>query len=176
MEYGPGAGLDEKYCALIVAPSSSTLSGALSAISTALTGNGSGDYHGLASSKVSFTQQTSACSGSVPDGNSIRYRISSNWNSQCGTGYNCSIKSGSFFLHSTHYHYNSSDNFIRDDGLTNRTINHETGHSLGMADGNGTCPTGGSIMHSITYGCSTSYAYPTSLDRTRVIDNANGWD
>lgn len=58
--------------------------------------------------------------------------------------------------------------------LYDHAINHETGHVLGLADGtcSGGVPT--SVMHSIAYGCSSNYAYPTSGDLSSVTTAANG--
>jgi hypothetical protein len=53
-------------------------------------------------------------------------------------------------------------------------INHETGHAIGLADGNGTCsPT--SIMHSGDYGCpGTGWpSRPTTADITTAVNVAN---
>lgn len=51
-------------------------------------------------------------------------------------------------------------------------VNHETGHVVGLADGDGTCP--GSIMHSAAYGCPGNYPdYPNSSDITTEVNVAN---
>ncbi len=51
-------------------------------------------------------------------------------------------------------------------------VNHETGHVLGLADGDGTC-TPSSIMHSKAYQCSSDLSYPSSSDLTSVDGVAN---
>jgi hypothetical protein len=50
--------------------------------------------------------------------------------------------------------------------LYRHVINHETGHVLGLRDGDGTCPD--SIMHSIYYGCSVNREWPSAGDRSSV--------
>lgn len=46
-------------------------------------------------------------------------------------------------------------------------LNHETGHAVGMADGDWTCPTGGSVMHSTAYGCgSIDREWPSAGDKS----------
>lgn len=177
MEVGPGSGLDEFYCARIVAPSSTTFSAAKAALATALTGGGSSDYHGLNGNKVYFVQDAFQCPGSgSADGHSARYHFRNTWSDVppfCTK--NCVAKVGPFYWHNgTHFNYNSYDVFIRDQSVNNHTINHETGHVLGMADPVfGNCSSV-SIMHSTDYGCSTDYAYPTSADRTTVTSNSQG--
>ncbi len=39
-------------------------------------------------------------------------------------------------------------------------VNHETGHVLGLADGDGTCPD--SVMHSMAYRCSQDRSWPST--------------
>ncbi len=44
-------------------------------------------------------------------------------------------------------------------------VNHESGHTLGMDDGNGTCPD--SVMHSSAYGCGTTdRSWPSAGDKS----------
>ncbi len=171
MEYGPGLGLDEAYCARIVSPSSTSLAAAKGALSTALTGGDSSDYHGLNSNKVKFIQSATACSGTSPDGRSLRYHFRSTWDGQLSISCakNCAAASGPFYWHGSHYNYNSYNVYIRDISVNSHTINHETGHALGMKDVAFGCTTG-SIMH---YQCS-AYSFPTSADRTTVTSNSQG--
>lgn len=42
-------------------------------------------------------------------------------------------------------------------------VNHESGHTVGMADGNGTCPV--SVEHSSAYGCTYDYPWPSPGDK-----------
>lgn len=51
----------------------------------------------------------------------------------------------------------------------NHQVNHETGHALGMADGDGTCPP--SVMHELAYGC-TDQTYPSTGDKTGLGNRA----
>lgn len=51
-------------------------------------------------------------------------------------------------------------------------VNHETGHTIGLADGDGTCSPS-SIMHSKAYQCSSDLSYPSSSDLTSVDNIAN---
>ncbi len=69
-----------------------------------------------------------------------------------------------------HYDYGLSIAFMRTNNLYAHAINHETGHVLGLADParSGDCPTGGSVMHSRYYGCTTDYSWPTYNDRYNV--------
>ncbi|HEY0641536.1 MAG TPA: hypothetical protein VGD67_28235 [Pseudonocardiaceae bacterium] len=63
---------------------------------------------------------------------------------------------------------------IKAGGDTRRhVVNHETGHVLGLRDGDGSCPS--SIMHPSYYGCpgNGNPAWPTALDHetvNRLID------
>lgn len=49
-------------------------------------------------------------------------------------------------------------------GYYHHQVNHESGHALGFADGDGTCPD--SVMHSTAYGCGTDRYYPSAGDTT----------
>ena len=55
--------------------------------------------------------------------------------------------------------------------LYRHAINHEIGHLLGLTDP-GSCNQT-SVMHSVYYGCSVDYTWPTSGDRTKVTNIAN---
>jgi hypothetical protein len=55
-------------------------------------------------------------------------------------------------------------------GYYNHMVNHETGHTLGLADGDGTCPD--SIMHSSTYGCLSDRTYPSAGDKAGAANRA----
>ncbi|WP_127533583.1 hypothetical protein [Paenibacillus kobensis] len=76
---------------------------------------------------------------------------------------------------SGHTHYDYGHAYLKHTAIsttTTHTINHETGHLLGLIDGDGTCtPT--SIMHSVAYGCTTNPAWPTTADINSVIAESN---
>ncbi|MGH2500449.1 MAG: hypothetical protein ACRDF0_10240 [Candidatus Limnocylindria bacterium] len=43
-------------------------------------------------------------------------------------------------------------------------VNHETGHAVGMGDGDDTCPD--SVMHSVAYGCGSDRDWPSPGDKS----------
>ena len=55
-------------------------------------------------------------------------------------------------------------------GYYRHQVNHETGHALGMADGDGTCPD--SVMHERFYGCPTDRDYPSAGDKAGLANRA----
>lgn len=46
-------------------------------------------------------------------------------------------------------------------------VNHETGHAMGLLDGDGTCPV--SVMHSSAYGCTSDRSFPSPGDTASEI-------
>lgn len=109
----------------------------------------------------------------------VRYYVETDTSAECG-GVSCIyVRGGQTLQHAesdgtaTDYGYailvlkESTMNGTAYDYL----VNHETGHALGLLDGNGTCP--GSIMHSADYGCGNGYPdWPTSIDKTTVNNEA----
>ena len=106
---------------------------------------------------------------------SIRYYIKTDTTAECG-GVSClDIRGGQTLEHSesdgTAIDWQFVVIVIEESTFTGTAydyiINHETGHALGLSDGDGSCP--GSIMHSADYGCSNGYPdWPTSLDKASV--------
>lgn len=144
-------------------------------LATALWGNTTGDWHGLASSKVYFGSNTTDCNFLGFDllNQEIRYWVNLEWASPCGTtGINCEFMWGTYqTINGTHY-YQGGNIYIREAALYNHVINHETGHALGLADP-GSC-TNDSVMHESYYcGGNTNYAYPTTSDQSSVSTIAN---
>ncbi len=90
----------------------------------------------------------------------------------CST--NCVTRSNPTYVNN-HNHYDYGVMNLKHTAISTtstHTINHETGHILGLKDGDGTC-TPVSIMHSVAYGCSTNPAKPTSSDISAVNAEAD---
>lgn len=49
-------------------------------------------------------------------------------------------------------------------GYYRHQVNHESGHAVGMDDGDGTCPD--SVMHSSAYGCGIDRTWPSAGDKS----------
>lgn len=112
---------------------------------------------------------------------SIRYYIytdTSNVNPCYGSS--CVVRGGQTLTHvesdgtATDYTYGIA--YLKESTFngtaSNYIINHETGHILGLPDGDGTCP--GSIMHSKDYGCSNGYpSWPYEADKNTVNSESN---
>jgi hypothetical protein len=137
-------------------------------------------YDGLAGGKINFVGSTYATQcGGFSAGDlafyNMRYYIKTNTSPACDGTSSCVIRSAAVTVNG-HSHYSYEIATIRQTPFTNipgYMVNHETGHIMGMLDGDQTCP--GSIMHSKDYGC-TALGYPatpTSLDITTVTAEAN---
>ncbi len=94
---------------------------------------------------------------------------------QC-EGYSCAFPFGHQYLDSVSGHLEWSGYAVRFKtshinggvSLYHHVINHETGHVLGLQDGDGTCPDPDSVMHSIYYGCEVNAEWPSAEDRASV--------
>ncbi len=98
-----------------------------------------------------------------------------------GSGYSCASVTGPYNGGYGHTDYTHGWVTLKTAHLTggaplyHHAVNHETGHILGFRDGAGAtdCPV--SIMHSIAYGCSANYEWPTDGDiwvGTTVANNS----
>jgi hypothetical protein len=183
--YAPGRHLISQHGSITdvwcadVKSSSVTLSSARTKINNVLTNSNGwrdGNEYNLTFMNAAYAEDNcSDISSSELEKVDIRYYIMTNTNTACG-GYSClQVRGGQTLTHTesdgtaTDYQYAK---IVIKESTFNGTaydyiINHETGHAIGLIDGNGTCP--GSIMHSADYGCSNGYPdWPTSNDKTSV--------
>lgn len=135
--------------------------------------NPSEDWDGLAGNKVYFIEGAYPCN---QDPNRSAFELEY-WvhSSGCG-GTSCQWFSNYWGSHGGYNDYNygyvrfKTSHINGSTSLYHHVISHETGHHLGLADGDGSCP--GSIMHSAYYGCS-NLEWPSSGDRDQVTYEAN---
>ncbi|MDR9507442.1 hypothetical protein RI662_24680, partial [Brevibacillus agri] len=181
--------VDEYFCVETKNSSSWSQSDAYKAVRDILYAEGGWDE--LANNRIYFMGQGSAsnCSNltsAEEKETTFRYYIEDNTNStvtcddeSTTSRFSCVRRYGSIKQSDGHTHYTYGAAYIRSRDLTNggsHTINHETGHLLGLIDGG---PTMGStctksIMHSKAYGCTTNYAQPTADDLDSVDTEARG--
>lgn len=132
---------------------------------------------------IGITDNCEDLSSSDESKTTFRYYIEDNTNStvKCDSGstvsrYSCVRRYGLSVQPDGHDHYDYGIAFIRSRDLTSggsHTVNHETGHLLGLVDpAQGNCTK--SIMHSKAYGCSTNYAQPTANDLDSVDSEVRG--
>ncbi|CAJ1000780.1 hypothetical protein ACT91Q_06155 [Brevibacillus thermoruber] len=143
------------------------------------------NYDGLGNDRIYFLKagsgdkNCSELSSSELEDVKIRYYIKDDTSSNCGSSsYSCVARAGSVFVDG-HYHYDYGMVYLRTkDYTSDHTINHETGHILGLIDGGPNAPypssCGQSIMHSKAYGCSTNYANPTADDLESIENEITG--
>ncbi len=163
----------EDFCVLIEDGSMSWSTARTRIRNTLWVDNPSGDWDGLAGNKVWFVDEGVPCDQS-PDRASIEleYYVHS---SGCG-GVSCQWYSYFWDSHGGYqdwiygYVRFKTSHINGSTFLYHHVINHETGHHLGLADGDGSCP--GSIMHSAYYGCS-DLEWPSTADRDQVTYEAN---
>lgn len=151
-----------------------TWKSAFNEVRDALVWDGSDVWDGTASNKIDFAFENSTqCSDPGTDLSSMEMRTYIMDTTPCSPS-SCNYHYTSVGSHDGYTDYDYEKVFIRSADLTNVTnyiVSHEFGHSLGLSDGDGTCP--GSIMHSADYGCSGYPSFPTNLDRQSVTDLAN---
>ncbi|MGG1664277.1 hypothetical protein [Brevibacillus sp. NRS-1366] len=181
--------VDEYFCVETAKSSSWSQKDAYTTIRDILYAEGGWDE--LANNRVYFFGQgyNSNCSdltSAEEKETTFRYYIEDNTNStvKCDdetsfSKYSCIRRYGLVKQPDGHEHWNYGVAYIRSVDLTNggsHTINHETGHLLGLIDGGtklgNSCTK--SIMHSRAYGCSTNYAQPTQLDLDSVDAEVRG--
>jgi len=173
----------EKWCT-DVHSSTYSLANALTVINAAYTGGGSGDWHGVYNGAIDLSDALFGQCFDTPGWQSA-YRlidqVVTNSQAYCVTATSCQYMLYGYGCNPS-CHYQSSHQILRQSNmevypLQIHTVNHETGHAFGFDDPHGTgCPAGGSVMHSVYYGCSTDYSFPTQLDRdtlTVVIVQSN---
>ncbi|NBI28891.1 hypothetical protein [Chengkuizengella marina] len=181
-QHGP---ITDVYCADAKA-SSLSLSTILTLIDEALNhpdGFEDGNEYNLQFANPTYAKEDcSDISSSNLEKISIRYYVSPEG---CG-GYSCIVnpRGGQTLVHdngkggtSTDWQYAVLK--IRDASFTYSNtkkyiVNHETGHALGLLDGDRTCP--GSIMHSADYSCTGYPDVPTQLDKDTIIEESDQID
>lgn len=146
-------------------------------------GNPTSDWHDLAWGRVYFEFESQSC-GSVSNLSDMRMRVyaKDNTDNECN-GYSCVYHFSPLLTHDGNTDYAYEKVYLKTshiDGSAfwyHHTINHEFGHTLGLADPSyGDCQNGNSIMHSgPAYGCD-AIEWPTIHDRGAVSDIAQSID
>jgi hypothetical protein len=133
--------------------------------------NPSEDWDGLANNHVYFWPWYDPCP-SYPSHQRILIELEYWVESGGCDGVSCAWKYGDPMQASGHYDYPyyyvlfKTTHLSGSVALYHHVVNHETGHVLGLADGNGTCPD--SVMHSRYYACSIDREWPSFYDRYSV--------
>ncbi|MBO8165357.1 MAG: hypothetical protein H0Z34_16860 [Brevibacillus sp.] len=136
-----------------------------------------GQYDGLADDKIYFTFEWDPCgelSSEELANVEMRVYVMDDTSDYCDGPYSCVFHYSHQGSHDGYNDYGYEKVYIRSKDLTNvqnYIVNHEFGHTLGLADGDGTCPD--SIMHSGDYYCSGYPEGPTQKDQESVEDLAN---
>lgn len=132
----------------------------------------------LGGGRLFFTVSSQSCDEmSDPERANIEveYEVKDDTSGLPCEGYSCAYSlPGHIYFDSTsghdeyrYYFVTLKTEHIDDDiSLARHTINHETGHVLGLKDGDGTCP--GSIMHSKVYFCNENLEWPATIDLNSV--------
>lgn len=177
---------NEKVC-VEAAGSSMSQSTARSRVNNTLKyDNPSSDWHGLASNRIFFEVNTIYCGNmttSQLNDMKMRVYVKDYTGNICPNNANVScVQQWSPVIHNGHYGhayqivYFKTSHINGSAAVYHHTIGHEFGHTIGLgdpSDRNGNDCNWTSIMHSIYYGCSTDYEWPTSSDRTNVTNTAN---
>jgi hypothetical protein len=165
------ASVAEEHCVGLDPNVTTSLSTIQQAMVSALGDNW--DYTG--NNKVSFAFLSTDCNYLGTDllTTEIRVWVKPDWNSVCGTGFNCVVHWSYQYTVSGTGFYAAANVYMREEHSTNyHIINHEHGHTLGLADP-GSCAGYYSVMHDYYYCGATDYTYPQEADRAAVDTISN---
>jgi len=137
------------------------------------------NYDGLANGKISLYGDSGNCSElSNLSSYVMRYYIKDDTSGAPCNGHSCVERFNVINTHNNNNDYEYAKLHLKKSTFTGSVddyiINHETGHIMGIPDGNGSNDCPGSIMHSVDYGCSNGWPDdPYQLDLTTAQNNAD---